>query len=50
LLALNRRAETSGFLGCAALAAAPVRALGTSQTRISQMTSNFLARIGINIA
>jgi hypothetical protein len=32
LLALNRRAETTGFLGCAALAAAPIRALGTSQS------------------
>jgi len=34
LLALNLRAETTGFLGCAALAAAPIRALGTSQSRV----------------
>jgi hypothetical protein len=31
-LALNRRAETSGFLDRAALAAAPVRALDTGQS------------------
>jgi hypothetical protein len=33
LLTLNRRAETSGFLGGAALTAAAVRVLGTGLKR-----------------
>jgi hypothetical protein len=34
LLARQRRAETSGFLGSAALAATPVRAIGTGQNLV----------------